>query len=206
LSTGLLTPLRHTPSLMERLIDAQLEWPAQSARYFIPTDSLEAIVTQEAIQKELERMTGTCNVAKSQIARRIFEYCHKLFAILVLTGKEAAIFDFVHERINDSHLPIKRPSRGFGEDEHLTNLKFMESWPRRKIEEFCRDQWMVLAPIFHTAHIHYELDDNVTLPFVEDHENAPLVVRTGGYSDVWPVRIYSSHQNIYKGAVSYSFY
>lgn len=191
---------RPASPLTEKLINARFEWPPQSVRYFIPADSLINIVTLEAIEKEL-KMRGFDDAVIHSMALGVSQDRRKIFAILALIGMTTTVLDFITEGVCDSDLPI-RDLRVIRQTSEATYPKPMDTWPRRKIEEFCRVQWAVLAPSFNTARSHYELDDNAVLPFIKDYENTPWGMKTGGYSDVWPVKIHHAHQKIYKGLVS----
>jgi hypothetical protein len=62
-----------------------------------------------------------------------------------------------------------------------------------------RWQWSVQAPEFVQVADeipHLELSDNIILPFTNDFRKDGF--RTGGYSEVWSVRIHPAHQNLLK--------
>jgi hypothetical protein len=57
-----------------------------------------------------------------------------------------------------------------------------------------------MAPIFENGPSfipsHYELDNRVILPYVEDKERDVGCVRHGGFSEIWGVRIHPAHQQM----------
>jgi hypothetical protein len=150
----------------------------------------------------------------------------KLFAILIFEyGDEAKWFKtmlgLIDEGITDSDLPFDRvytieseskkpdPRRPYKlsvrshtlctPNNHSCVIKTFKTWSRRELDTFSRDQWMVLSPVFRKAPgqiPHYKLGDRTLLPFIEDRERTQLL--TGGYSDVWPVRICEGHQYLYQ--------
>ena len=148
-----------------------------------------------------------------EYAESICSNSRKVFAILVGIGKSKSICAFVRENIADKDLPLVR----FYSEPHISTrrnghpytlrtkgspekaIEAMADWSDRDIRNFCREQWWVLAPVFDEMK-HYELDDSCVLPFIEDHEGEHDQTKSGGYSQVWGVRIHPAHQHLYKSA------
>jgi hypothetical protein len=74
-------------------------------------------------------------------------------------------------------------------------INAFSSWRRMEMESLCRDQWITLAPVFENL-AHYDFEDNIILPFIDDKERFPEEIRRGGYSEVWATRIHPAHQKI----------
>ncbi|PMD25864.1 kinase-like protein, partial [Hyaloscypha hepaticicola] len=140
----------------------------------------------------------------------ISQVAWKLFAILVCIEQSHRIIDFLNENIDDTDLPFVRSdvtstSVNFklcSKKSPSQPIKCMSLWTQRLVNDFGRDQWCMLAPIFeYTDEIkHYELDDNCVLPCVEGFERSDRAINEGGYSTVWKVAIHPAHQRM-KGCV-----
>ena len=190
-------------------------------RKFLPIDELERIINMEAIQRELLRNGKDAGLAqkvwgtkgsKSELTTR-----RKIFAILVMVDNVAAITDFIDEGIFDSHLPflfrdgtgdragtfdVYRKLKGReGEPDREIEIEFFQEWDDLKLESFKSSQWQVLAPYFSLVSkdnkvVHYNLDDQSVLPFIEDDKVDEPLAQHGGSADVRRVKIHHSHQNI----------
>lgn len=151
----------------------------------------------------------------------------RLFAIL-LCGWGArskcckTILELVKEGVTDADLPFERVHLTESESSrrdarrsyklcvkgghakctssnHRCVVRALQDWPQPEIDNFSRDQWMVLSPVFDKVAgqiRHYDFDDRILLPFKEDYRGTQLL--QGGYSEVWPVRICAGHQMIYQ--------
>jgi hypothetical protein len=188
-------------TLRDDLCDARIE--LQPFRYFIAVDDLRRLITVDSISAELARCNAEFgNHERGQeIMEKISQVAWKLFAILVYVEQGHRIIDFLDENIDDTDLPFVRS------DETSTSVNFklcskkkssqpikcMLLWNQRLVNDFGRDQWCMLAPIFeYTDEIeHYELDDNCVLPWIERSDRA---INEGGYSTVCKVAIHPAHQ------------
>ena len=180
---------------------------SRSFQYFIPCNEFDRLVTLATINEELADMLPDIPPFKrSDTASYIFITTRRVFAILVTIGKGPAILDFVEEHITDSDLPLCMPKEAgwqFLTPEGLQTrsgctIQAVTSWDPRDVEDFSRTQWWFLDPIFDERAKHYELADDLVLPFIEDHEGDPAQMKSGGYSSVWGVRIHHAHQTIYR--------
>lgn len=206
---------------MQGLQRAQIEWPEGDNRYFVPVDAFETLVTRSSIRTELGRIYGSALDEKrlDYYVNRIYPKSRKIFAIVVYGSSGSCnkdICNFIDDDITDSLLPFSRGCSAH--DKRVFNLCTREHQNCPKSDhiscgirallertqinraEFDRDQWLVQAPVFfRSAPLeipHLNLERNVVLPFIEDHEGNPTLVRTGGYSDVWGVRIHPAHQKL----------
>lgn len=214
-------------TLAERLQGAQYEWPPGQNSYFIPVDVLDELMTYQNVKEELRQMDPKMEEqCLARYANYICTSAKKIFAILLCGQNRCFIFSFVDEGISDKDLPFvrcslendcpaSRPNHQFilckrdhseckREDHRDCGIKALSSRSRDITRDFCRDQWLVQAPVFEkssTGEIpHHDLDNNVILPFIEDREAQESQTKSGGYSHVWGVRIHSAHQNLYHSA------
>jgi serine/threonine protein kinase len=199
-------------TLRHDLYDARIEWPRNKFSGFIAVEDLRRLITVDSISAELARCNADFgNHERGQkFIEKISQVAWKLFAILVYVEQSHRIIDFLDENIDDTDLPFVRS------DENSTSgnfklcskksprqpIKCMLLWNQRLVNEFGRDQWCMLAPIFeYTDEIeHYELDVNCVLPWIEDFERSGRAINEGGYSTVWKVAIHPAHQRT-KGCV-----
>lgn len=158
---------------------------------------------------ELDR----CRVAfqneekRRQTVEEIWKFAPKLFAILVglrpgRFGKY--ITEFLKAAITDADLPFVRsdnttksvPFKLCSKRTPRHPIECMTTWDQARVNDFGRDQWIMLAPVFvyNDKIEHYELDDNCVLPWIEDDERTGAV--EGGYGSVWKIAIHPSHQRI----------
>jgi hypothetical protein len=197
--------------LLEQLTDAGIEWPRGGNRYFVPISKIAQLVTPQSIHDELAIQSSPVpGHIISEYAPLIHKHSSKLFAILVIILKSSSILEFVDENITDDDLPLVRfyiadpqqirsDRNSFalcGEKRKGHPIAAMKNWSQRDVKSFSRDQWSFLAPVFSNGK-HYKFDDNTILPFVEDQEGQRGKVRSGGYSQVWGIRIHRDHQHLY---------
>ncbi|KAF4633525.1 hypothetical protein G7Y89_g4594 [Cudoniella acicularis] len=196
--------------LEDQLWDARIEWPRGQNRYFIPAGTLTRLLTSETIIFELAKALNRSKMDLHELAEKILTKALRLFAILVCIDMTSSILDFLNEDLGDDDLPFMRYDliRWPGGTSNFTlcssripnrPLKCLSSWGRMSIENFSRDQWWMLAPIFKQSRKvrHYELEDNCVLPYIEDREGSDGA-EEGGYSTVWAVRIHPEHQFMYQ--------
>jgi hypothetical protein len=194
----------HESTLREQLCEVRKEAPKFSHRYFVPANDLERLVTADAISKELQEWGVSEEVANSS-SEDILNCAPRLFAILVYVRRGKLILDFRKEDIDDTHLPfVRSDKRSKARDYKLRSshhpgepIKCMERWDRDLVDEFGRDQWCMLAPVFefHDGIKHYDLHDNCILPWTEDEERNGSAI-DGGYGSVCKIAIHPAHQRI----------
>jgi hypothetical protein len=192
---------KSSKSLADELRSARVEAPVGSFRFFIPRDDLQCVVNPAAIHKEfMNFQLQTGRFTKADLENLVNRRAPKLFTLLVLLGKPALIEDFLAEGIDDSHLPFQKLPNGKDRNHfrlqsnsrHL--IRSVACWNHRDVEEFSRNQWMFLAPVFEDRGIpHYELNDNCVLPFINHREGRE--VHYGGFSSVWAAQIHPAHYN-----------
>lgn len=175
---------------------------------------LLSVLGCEKSQHDLKKISQQiCNQFKcpesSSTSRR------KIFATLVCINKAACILDFIDENLYDCHLPFIFPDSHQQEIYVYRSVKNKDAarvdcfsrkgWSIMDCENFANYQWRFLAPYLEMISDgkrrrprHYKFDDGQVLPFVEDsskeHVGEPSMF-SGGYSDVWRVRIHSAHHS-----------
>jgi serine/threonine protein kinase len=162
-------------------------------KFFLPISALEALVTEDAIGRELRGTIPAFALERPHLPSQIARTSRKLFAILVYLGKGSLITAFLDEHITDSDLPLEVPLALVGQENQGMLSKVFANRRSRDINDFCRVQWYFLAPIFDRLHEHYELDDNMVLPFIKNEESS---AQQGGYSEVWEVKIHPAHHQL----------
>ncbi|KAE9370825.1 kinase-like protein [Stipitochalara longipes BDJ] len=193
--------------LRERLCDVMIEAPPGSHRYFIPVDDLDRLLTGDTILKEL-RDYGYNEEMVQSYSENILKSASRLFATLVYIRHGALILDFLHEGINDLHLPFTRSDMSSKNYKLCSRLrpgqpiKCIERCDRDLVDAFGRDQWYMLAPVFeyHDRVEHYDLHDNCVLPWVEDDERGDHEIQ-GGFGSVVKVAIHKAHQRFVGNAI-----
>jgi hypothetical protein len=197
------------------LFDKRVQWPGGIHQYFLPVDVQDELLTGPNIIKELQDLFKPRPKEEIfSLAVRICGTARKLFAILLLRGKGASILPLVDtDGVSDRDLPLIKEDhgRGFklGTGKRLTAFA---NWMPQDIEDFDREQWCLLAPVFKHQGEHKELEECCVLPFTADFSNVkggrggsggsdgPGLISCGGYSEVWCVRIHPSHQKFLKSS------
>jgi hypothetical protein len=195
---------------------------------FLPLGSLYRILTKQRISDELTKLYpdiqrhelntligdiwNTKSIAQSpestQITTRL-----RIFAVLALLDKVEEIRNFIRDKIYDSHLPLILSSTnddGLRQLEHHgenggQSVKLFSSWPKvHDLESYAEKQWQVLSPYFqlstskHSEILHYDLQRETILPFVEKDEGR----KRGGFGEVFRVKIHPENHNCCEDPVS----
>lgn len=210
-------------SCLENKILAALKPSSERlGRRFLPFNRMDKIFTYEAILEELQtHFRDETQVDLSCLAHQVYDEVElpdsslttrrKIFGTLVRINKAAWITHFIDQGLYDSDLPFYFPNSN---EQHgpvtrrtKEGHKIPINFPRCKHferESFESWQWEFQAPFFEVTPtngqtrrpLHYSLSDNTILPFTEDYEgkrNGDMI--SGGYSDVWRVRIHPSHHS-----------
>jgi hypothetical protein len=124
------------------------------------------------------------------------------------------ILHFIKENLYDSDLPFllsEGPRKGARQlkrkdnDGNLHEIYLFAQWKTYELEAFDTFQWQLVAPYFHLSTqleakiLHYSLENHVILPFIEDDE----IRHSGGYGDVWRIKIHPAHHNFCKDSVCF---
>ncbi|RYP52679.1 hypothetical protein DL768_002235 [Monosporascus sp. mg162] len=214
-------PPKEQPRQLEDELRAARIAPRPHSEGFIPFDALDRIITPERVEQELRNRAGVpegeldkytaevwgASTKKSKVRRVMTR--RKIFAILVLLGKTAAILDFVKPGLHDSILPLELIDSEPGKprlamkttDGEKTHLNFCLGWDTFYHESFFRYQWWFNAPWFQLRTEpqqklkHYELEYNVVLPEI-DTKRSQDSARQGGFGDVYKVVFHPAHHNM----------
>ncbi|ORY00554.1 kinase-like domain-containing protein [Clohesyomyces aquaticus] len=213
-------------SLQYRISKARIQ-SLDKDRRFLPLDSLGNLVTPESIQDELR----SCGLREFGDLRSIAEEVlkitpdtkpkdrttrRKIFAILVMMRKAAAIIDVMAEGIYDDDLPFQIDSspeiavyRRKREGKALEKILFFDDWEIDQRDSFNTYQWQMTSPYFKLSWklgkqvFHHALEPQAILPFVEEtHKESNSGNSTefsGGTSTVRKLKIHRAHHNAYKG-------
>lgn len=206
--------------IRDKLRKAHIEWPRLKSTHFLPITVLYDCLKPDSVLSELQRMFPDKSQEERQCICDRITPARKLLAIHLYgpEDNEKAILDLLNEGITDQDLPFLRINRNkmcengytpeftLGKNSHSKcqlgdhkkcGIEALEHWDLSKIENLCRYQWTVLAPIFEPSAEgipHFDLDDGCLLPFIMDGEKEAI---QGGYSDVWKVTIHPGHQNFF---------
>ena len=215
--------------LTEMLKDAKIECPRESNFYFIPVDAIRKLEEKRPVREELRRIFPRMDRDPlDHYVHLICTKATRIFAILLASSMDIqeGICDLLDEGITDVNLPfvrvplygVERGGRSSSSSftlakyEHTNcqreghagcGIRALSNWGRFQIETLSRDQWLALAPVFRRASKgipHYHFEDNTVFPFTEDDENNNEKLKSGGYSEVWPVRIHPAHQDIIRSS------
>lgn len=214
-------------SLTRMLRQEKIEWPSEGHSWFIPIDVIRKLEEKRSVREELRRIFPRMD--RDPLDHYVHVICTKatrLFAILLASSIEIqeAICELLDEGITDANLPFVRvPLYGVDrerrsspytlakyehtncqrEDHAGCGIRALSNWHGVEIQSLCRDQWLALSPIFRRASKgipHYHFEDNTVLPFTEDDENNNEKMKSGGYSEVWAIRIHPAHQDVIRSS------
>lgn len=108
----------------------------------------------------------------------------KIFGVLVLLDRPIDITYFTSAGFRDNSLPISTDD-------------LQRIWPHGAVEEFDKIQWRFIAPYFslssNQAAYHYQLETNTVLPWVCDDKSSSDLPISGGFGNVWRVKIHPEH-------------
>lgn len=199
-------------------------------RAFVPCVKLYAIMNEQAVRQALKTVTRSGKeLSDEEIAAHAYAIApsekdlsksdgdvpqfRRVFAVLILIGKEEFILDFIHHKVNDVELcdgkvTFELPATEDEEklrrayDEFPAPCRDMKSWSKQDIRNFQATRWEVSPPFFFQkpregqpdyrdpALIHYELrSSNEILPFLKV-ERKP--VTKGGFSQI---EFYQLHED-----------
>ena len=224
--------LKELENLGESIRAALIRVPqAGERKKFLPNDALDRIITRKKVRQELSRhmvppkeldtLTDkvweiTTPLPSKSLGKETTR--RKIFAILGLMDKVKDIIDFIQDGLHDNDLPFElldgpRPLLrlyGKGKDGNTDRIPLFDKWRAHELESFNNYQWELIAPYFQLITetnrkvLHYNLQNRVILPFIEDVEGAGRAGgrAEGGFGDVWRVKIHPAHHNCCEDTVS----
>lgn len=202
--------------LLENFVkEAQLQLKLRQARiccddvftYFIPISDLNRLITTSVAEQEILKGDLITPATAKIYAHRIEKAAKKLFSILALQEKGAAICSLLDSNLSDQDLPFL-PKMVDGQwslwrREPEERIEAFDPWDNKEKEEFCRTQWWMIAPVFDKDSLEcLELADKVILPFIHlnardaKNERIPSMM-IGGRSGVTAYRIHPAHHNFW---------
>jgi hypothetical protein len=213
----------NSTKLEEALHDAMVVCQ-HSDKKFLPIDALVRIITKEAIKEELEsldtsKLDDFSSEELDRYTSRIYDLIpfenetasgapvkpssrRLIFAILVMSGLQDTIFDFIRERFFDKNLPFCWSLEAAAKNTVPEGpnppvfAKFMAGWKNSDRSAFDQFQWHMLAPNFDMTlgqMNHYPLLPCQPLPFLQSEDRQQVV--QGGFSRVYKVEIHPAHHN-----------
>lgn len=172
---------------------------------FIPRCQLRSIMNNAIISDLLVdclRIRRGSKLLESAVAQ-IHQSFYKIFAILVWIRSPSEIFRFIDDNVTDSDLPLKVSTNEEGRkvlqkrDPSKSACGFTTKWSSRKVQDFSRAQWIMIAPVF-TCHdgtpSHSVLEEYQALPFMKISDRQYSAdMRAGGFGSVRAVKIHPEH-------------
>lgn len=208
-------PLKpETAPILERLLTLRCRLRGTRGPVFYPRGSVEALITEEVVVKEITAYRANLEVFLSQdqireyavtVCRALLPNNHerpsfkKIFAILLLMKRAWEIVRFVDGGLCDADLPLiavtTNPETGLFKLRHkndtVADLGCLRDWDLIDHENFDRHQWAMLAPWFAESHQHprfYKLDEKAIMPWLSE-----TVTARGGYGTITRVKIHPRH-------------
>lgn len=177
-------------SLQDRILKhyAKSKFDTQE-RDFLTEGSIDELITKESVWEELEVEQSSQDSEENILVEYILRDAKKVFAIVVIIDLDGAnlreaMMKFQKNNFRDESLPVKR--------EELSTLPCFSGTPWTKPvrkQNFFREQWRFLAPVFSKTKFQLYLEPDCILPFVwRSYE-----VKEGTFSQVFEVRIHESH-------------
>lgn len=151
--------------------------------YFIPIKSLEELLPSDKIHKSVAR-SSIEEIHQKDVLRAIENDEKRIFAILLLLGKEASMADFVQndQMLESTDLDSKLPLR----------LKTLTTIFADKAAAlgFYQRQWELLPPFFRKGRNHRNSERETVLPFTESDELAER-----GFDRVFKVTVHADQHD-----------
>lgn len=218
-----LTPIVDDTRLYHQLRPA-LEHELCTDQKFVPRRTLEKLVTQESVERELSRIVYLPTKVLRRTWRRSVDVrielprkeegaqhdqaseatatvppdvaCYqKIFAILLFMDEVKRIWCFVDARLSDADLPLT-PG-----DEGILRLRRKCLRKSSHIDKFLKCQWWVLAPFFGGSDEtvpHCEASKDHMLPFTYWEDTG----REGGFGRVYRAIVHPEHHEFDKTEVN----
>lgn len=168
------------------------------ARTYLPEKSISKLISLDTIGEELEKIERSNSPEadkydrefRSRLALWILKNARKVFAITIQSELEASnlilsMRCFRKYGFGDDQLPIESSAPS-------TTIFPRQIWTIFKLENFYRNQWQFLAPVFTQSRYDYDLLAECIFPFTLDG----AIPKDGAFSSVYRVKIHKDHQEI----------
>lgn len=162
-------------TLRDQLFDVRIK--NVEGKYFIPNKALEDVLSADKIRTCI-LCSSIEEIRRTDVLRVIESGGKRVFAILLLLGKESLMDNFVQNdhMLQGTNLDSKLPL-------HLETLETV-LLDERVASEFCQRQWELLPPFFQEDRNHRTFESETVLPFIEQEELAQ-----GGFGEVFKVTL-----------------
>lgn len=235
------------PGMKRRLENAKVDSVHQDhRRAFIPCVKLYNIMNEHAVRQALEQLVGLEQALSDRKEIEGYAYTiappmnelsqvdgdlpqfRRVFAVLILIGKERHIFNFIRHKVNDVEMCDRKATFELpttDDEEELQRAyngfpgpcRDMESWSKQDIRNFQATRWEVSPPFFFVqepregrsghrdpALIHYELrSSDEILPFLKE-ERKP--VTNGGFSQLEFYRLHEDQHDLKRYTVCWTLF
>lgn len=161
---------------------------------FLPEGHIDLLITREVLVREFGTdLPG--NMSDQQfLSDFVMLGAKKVFATCLLAGLEdkrlqSALYQFIELGFDDNSLPVT--------DEIMSKIPFFgsrsspprEPWTHFRVSNFCRYQWLFLAPIFSPLSYNLDLQPGHILPLT----SASLGEREGWFASLHRFIVHPSH-------------
>src|SRR6266536_4113125 len=164
--------------LKDKLVGIQIE--NFESKWYIPGQELERLFCPNVIEEAVARC-GIEPYKREEVVKTILQGARKVFATLVLMGKEPSILRFIeHDHLQGQPLDAKLP---------LSRSELSLILDGSQSEAFYRTQWIVAAPLFHDDLSHRILNNATILPFTRN-----VRIASGAFGTVFDVTFEPKHQ------------
>lgn len=187
--------------MRDNLYSEERECHLRTHDKIVPRSKLEALVTVASVTKDIQARDPDIEYDTAlEYARQVCDPvkpAKQLYATLAHVNRGGDIAGLLNEGVCDEHLPLAINASGEIEIQEKDGkpakiVKSLLGWKKRKVDDFDRCQYIMIAPVFKELG-HYEFVKDTILPFLKLDEDIPP--GRGGYSRVFPVRIPSDHHN-----------
>jgi hypothetical protein len=158
---------------------------------FLPEGFIEALITEESVLKELAITEQTKENKK--LIDFVVKKSPKIFAVLAVCNFKTddlrkAVTNFGRHKLNDLCLPITKPTEDRESEVPFFNTP-RKPWDTSSIDDFCKKQWMFLAPVFSSKILNLQLHADHILPFTSQDGDK----KSGAFGEVHQVAVHEKH-------------
>lgn len=154
---------------------------------FLPLNILHDVITVDRVQENIGSV-----VNNNDLPSRVVQEAKRVFAILVLIGREDAIGNLLSEGLTDKQLPLSRSDSNrnmlCGSVGNKTFETF-QGWKEPIVDHFLEKQWRVQAPVFDTTGRHFNLHQGCALPLQPEFKQ----IGSTAFSKVFKCALYPAH-------------
>lgn len=169
--------------LRQRLISAQVASPLNAAASFVPISELKRLIGPVTVQGILQELGKQSSETHERLSATIVQTAPRFFALLVWIGQARLVFSLGSQYLDDTSLPLDKHGA------ELTRLRATLGWSTECEARILRDQWIFLAPIFHTGGQSISIPSCAPLPLI----SAAPVSKESDNRTIRQVQIHPSH-------------